>query len=108
MTIIKVICQICFGIMTGINLIFIAANLLTIIKILPDGMGTWSGYIITDYLLFALIPGLILLLFSSLISYLKDRVLWTIFKAAYFYLGLALLSFVLVDISYSICHTCRM
>jgi hypothetical protein len=68
--ILKVIFQIVFGVAIGIESIFIIANLLTVATLLKYGMGAWSGYIITDYILFAFIPFTILLLISSLYSYL--------------------------------------
>jgi hypothetical protein len=107
MHVIKIICRICFGIMIFINCIFLLANLLTVCKILKCGMGAWSGYIPTDYILFVIAPCIILLLLTSIYNLFTKRLFWSLFKTEYIYLGIAILTFFTMGFSFSICPDCR-
>jgi hypothetical protein len=100
--------QIVFGIGIGLEGIFIVANLLTVATLLKYGMGAFSGYYMVYYSLFVFIPFTILLLLSSLYTYLVYKVFWSIYKKAYYYLFLVvIISFTLLPLSFYICANCR-
>jgi len=107
MNFIKIICQISFGIMLIINCMFIIANLLTVSKLSKYGMGSWSGYIITDYILFILLPSIILLLISSILTLFIKRLFWSVYKREYKLLFLISISFIVEGLSFYICSNCR-
>jgi hypothetical protein len=99
--------KIVFGIGIGIEVLCIIANLLTVAKLLKYGLGFGSGYLMVDYLLFLFIPFTILLLLSSLYTYLVYRLFWPVYKKAYYYLFLfIIISFTLMPLSFYICPNC--
>jgi hypothetical protein len=100
--------QIVFGIGIALESICIGANLLTVATLLKHGMGAFSGYYMTYYILFLFIPFTILLVLSSLYTYLVYRIFWSAYKKAYYYLFLVMLiSFTLLPLSFYICSNCR-
>jgi len=100
--------QIIFGIGIGIELIFVIANLLTAATLFKEGLAPFSGILFFYYNLFVFIPFALLLLISSLFSYLIRKSFWSTYKKAYYYLSLyIIIAFSLLPLSFYICTKCR-
>jgi hypothetical protein len=107
MAIVKIICRIAFSGMIFISLLFISANLLTICNVLKYGMGSWSGYIPTDYILFVLFPCTVLLIISSVYNIITKSLFWSLFNKEYILLSVAIFSWLIAGLTLEICPSCR-
>jgi len=99
--------QLVFGIAIGSQFITLISNLLTVATFLQPGMDRFVQILNFYYMLFVIIPFIILLLLSSLYTYLVYKVFWSVYKKAYYYLFLLIIiSFTLLPLSFYICSKC--